>query len=106
MPGVRAGTTFAMRFVIPMLLRITEERPGDLTIVHVAGRLMGEGVEELSRVCRAAPLPLRLDLAGLLQVDEIGLSLLRSLRESGAELTNESPFIQMMLAPRREHAAN
>ncbi len=68
------------------MLRIAEERLGDLTVVRVAGRLGGAGVEELERVCAASLRPLRIDLAALLQADELGIALLRSLRGSGAEL--------------------
>ena len=89
-----------------MLLRISEERLGEATIVHVAGRLVGAGVEELGRVCTASPRPLRIDLAGLLQADEMGLSLLRSLRESGAELVDVSPFIRLLLDTGRNRAEN
>ena len=74
--------------------------------MHVAGRLVGEGAGELSRVCTGSPRPLRIDLSGLLQADELGLSLLRSLRDSGAGLTGVSPFISLLLDSRREHAAN
>jgi len=88
-----------------MLLRITEERLGGVTVVQVAGRLVGEGVEELARVSAASPRPLRVDLTALLQVDEIGLSLLRSLRASGAELAGVSPFIGLLLEGGRERAA-
>ena len=72
--------------------------------MHVAGRLVGEGVEELGRVCTASPRPLRIDLAGLLQADELGLSLLRSLRDSGAELSGVSPFIRFLLDNGRNDA--
>jgi hypothetical protein len=89
-----------------MLLRISEEHLGEATIVHVAGRLVGAGVEELGRVCRASPRPLRIDLAGLLQADEMGLSLLRSLRESGAELADVSPFIRLLLDTKRDRGEN
>ena len=89
-----------------MLLRITEERLGDVTVVHVAGRLVSEGAGELNRICMASPHPLRIDLSGLLQADELGLALLHSLRESGAELAGASPFISLLLDSRREHAAN
>lgn len=85
-----------------MLLRIIEERLGEGTVVHVDGRLVGAGVEELGRVCGLARRPLRIDLAGLLQADEIGLSLLRSLRASGADLAEVSPFINLLLADKRE----
>ena len=84
-----------------MLLRITEERLGDVTVMHVVGRLRGEAVEELGRVCRDSSGPVRLELSGLLQADEIGLSLLRSLRDSGAELTRASPFVQLLIEGRR-----
>ena len=83
-----------------MLLRIAEERLGDTTVVHVAGRLVGAGVEELRRTCQTASGPVRLDLSGLLEADEVGLSLLRALRESGVELTGTSPFIDLLLDPR------
>jgi len=89
-----------------MLLRITEERLGKATVVHVAGRLVGVGVEELGRLCAASPRPLRIDLAGLLQADEMGLSLLRSLRESGAEMAGISPFIELLLDGWRTRAEN
>jgi anti-anti-sigma regulatory factor len=84
-----------------MVLRIAEERLGEAAIVRVMGRLGGAGVEELSRACREAGAPLRLDLSGLLHADEVGLALLRSLRDSGAELTSVSPFIQLLLDGRR-----
>ena len=89
-----------------MLLRISEERLWDVTVVRVAGRLVGSGAEELGRVCTASPRPLRVDLTGLLQADELGLSLLRSLRASGAELTGVSPFIDLLLDTRRDRAEN
>ena len=88
-----------------MLLRISEERLGEGTIVHVAGRLVDAGVEELSRTCAASPRPLRIDLAGLLQADELGIALLRSLREFGAELTGVSPFIGLLLEAAENRAA-
>lgn len=87
-----------------MLLRISAERLGEVTVVHVAGRLLGEGVEELDRVCTASPRPLRIDLSGLLQADDLGLSLLRSLRTSGAELSDVSPFIHLLLDERGTRA--
>ena len=80
-----------------MLLRIAEECLGDTTVVRVAGRLVGVGVEELRRTCHTANRPVRLDLSGLLEADEVGLSLLRALGESGVELDGVSPFIHLLL---------
>jgi hypothetical protein len=88
-----------------MLLRISEERLGEVTVVRVDGRLVGEGVEELDRICTAALRPLRIDLSGLLQADELGLSLLRALRGSGVELAGVSPFIQLLIENGRDRAA-
>lgn len=89
-----------------MQLRISEERLEEATVVRVAGRLVGEGVEELSRTCTTSSRPLHIDLSGLLQVDEIGLSLLRALRDSGAVLSGVSPFIQMLIENGRDYVAN
>ena len=87
-----------------MVLRITEERLGNVSVVRVAGRLAGDTVGELSRACAAAGGRVRLDLSHLLQADEVGLALLRSLRDSGAELVGVSPFIQLLLESRRSDA--
>jgi hypothetical protein len=89
-----------------MLLRIAEERLGETTIVHVAGRLVGAGVEELRRTCQAAAGPVRVELSGLLDADEVGLSLLRSLRESGVELNGVSPFIHLLLESRKDNVVH
>lgn len=89
-----------------MLLRIAEERLGDTTVVHVAGRLVGAGVEELRRTCRAAADPMRIELSGLLDADDCGLSLLRTLKESGVELAGVSPFIQLLLDSGKNNVAH
>ena len=84
-----------------MLLRIDEERLGEVTVMHVMGRLREGTVEELGRACREARGPIRLELSGLLHADEIGIRLLRSLRDSGTELTGASPFVQLLIEGRR-----
>ena len=76
-----------------MTLKITDEK----TAVRVEGRLEGEGVAELDHVCRAAARPLRLELNALLNVDEVGLGLLRSLIASGATVSGASPYIRLLL---------
>jgi hypothetical protein len=88
------------------MLRIAEERLGEGTVVRVAGRLAGEGVAELGRVCEGSSRPLLIDLTELLQADDLGLALLRSLRESGAKLTGVSPFIELLLESRRSAPEN
>jgi hypothetical protein len=84
-----------------MLLRIAEERLEEVTVMHVMGRLGGEAVAELSRACREAGGPVRLELSGLLSADEVGLCLLRSLRDSGTELIGASPFVQLLIEGRK-----
>ncbi len=80
-----------------MLLRISEERRGDATRVRVEGHLQGDGVAELERTCRNVTGPVTLDLTALLTADEVGLSLLRSLRDAGAVVTGTSPFLRLLL---------
>ncbi len=80
-----------------MLLRISEERHGETTLVRVEGHLQGDGVAELERTCRNVTGPVMLDLSALLTADEVGLSLLRSLRDAGAVVTGASPFLRLLL---------
>jgi anti-anti-sigma regulatory factor len=80
-----------------MTLKITDERAIEGTIVRVEGRLEGEWVPELDEVCRAAHRPLRLQLEALLNVDSVGLGLLRALAASGATLDGASPYIRLLI---------
>ena len=66
-------------------------------VVQVEGRLDGDGVEELEKECREPPGALELNLSALLTADDVGLALLRSLRDSGAVLTGASPFLRLLL---------
>ncbi|MGH9365636.1 MAG: hypothetical protein ACRD1B_10305 [Thermoanaerobaculia bacterium] len=84
-----------------MTLKISSEHKAENTVVRVEGRLEGEGVAELDRVCRGAARPLHLELGSLLSLDEVGVGLLRSLVASGATVTGASPYIRLLL----EHAA-
>jgi anti-anti-sigma regulatory factor len=79
------------------VLRISRARRKKVTVVHVEGRLDGDGVEELERECTEAGAPLELDLSALLTADEVGLALLRSLRDSGAALSGASRFLQLLI---------
>jgi len=79
------------------VLRIDREDRKGVTVLRVEGRLCGDEVAELTRESGRVTGRLELDLAELLTADEVGLSLLRSLRESGAALTGASPFIELLL---------
>ena len=80
-----------------MTLKITSEDKVENTVVRVEGRLEGEGVAELDSVCRDAARSLRLELGALLNVDEVGLGLLRALVASGATVTGASPYVRFLL---------
>ena len=94
-----------------MTLRITDEPTADDTLVRIEGRLEGEGVVELDRLCRRAKKPLRLELGALLNVDDVGLGLLRSLIAAGATVSGASPYIRFLIesgatAPMTTHDGN
>ena len=91
------GTVLAMDVSHPMTLRIISENRVENTVVRVEGRLDGEGVAELDGICRDAALPLRLELGALLNVDDLGLGLLRALVASGATVTGASPCVRFLL---------
>ena len=76
-----------------MTVRITHEA----NTVRIDGRLEGEAVTELDRVCREVSGGLVLDLSALLSADEIGLAALRALLAGGATVTGASPYIQLLL---------
>ncbi len=52
-------------------------------VVHVDGRLAGEAVAELERVCRSVKESLVLDLARLLSIDEWGIERFGNSRSRG-----------------------
>jgi len=79
------------------VLRISRIRQKDVTVVRVEGRLEGDGVETLSTECREAGGALELDLSALLTADDVGLALLRSLRDAGTTLTGASPFLRLLI---------
>lgn len=73
---------------------------GRLGELKVEGRIAGEWVQELARevgrALAAAPTVV-LDMSGVTYVDQAGVDLLRTLRERGAELTECSRFVRVLL---------
>ena len=95
----------AQRTVDWMKLRIAQgtARSG-ITRIQVDGELVGEGVGELEKVCRAIDGALELDLANLRVADARGLRRIRALAGQGARLVGVSPYIALLLdgdGPRR-----
>jgi hypothetical protein len=80
-----------------MLLHITQRSEDGLTVVALAGHLVQEGVAELERLCQAVPSPLALDLTDLRWVDAVGIRLLNTLADTGAQLRGVSPYIALLL---------
>jgi hypothetical protein len=83
-----------------MTLRISDHRADGSTVVRVEGRLEGEGVADLEGICSGASGALHLDLGALLNVDDAGLDLLRTLVASGATVTRVSPYIRLLIESR------
>ncbi len=80
-----------------MLLRISSERLGDTSVVRVDGSLSGEAIAEFEKTCRTAEGHLVIDLRSLLTADDVGVAVLRSLRDGGAELRDASPYVQLLI---------
>jgi hypothetical protein len=77
-------------------LHISAHESEEILTVRVAGRLGFVGLEELRRTCRSTR-HLRLDLSQLLSADETGTNFLAALHDSGAELVNVPPYIDLLL---------
>jgi hypothetical protein len=81
------------------MLRITEQPlPPDGRVIVLEGRLVGPWVEELRRVVSGrAPGEVTIDLGALSFADADGLTLLRSLRDSGVQLASPSGFMAALV---------
>ena len=82
-----------------MTLRITLIRPSPSALIKLDGRLTGEDVPELCRVCRQVMGPMSLDLTDLRSVDRQGAGALRELKAKGAEFTGLSPYVRLLVEP-------
>jgi hypothetical protein len=80
-----------------MTLRIETTSEGSMTVVSAAGRLAGSAVNELLKICRPIKGGFVLDLTGLRSAGPEGISAIRELHCSGAELRGASPFIRLLL---------
>ena len=67
------------------------------TLVFLAGRLAGEELEELERVCREIDGPIALDLSQLQSADSAGVGALREILASGGELVRASTYFENLL---------
>jgi len=80
-----------------MEIRIDITAEGIETVVHVAGRLSGRAVAQLREACDQLEDAFVLDLSNLLFADDVGIDVIRTLDEKGAEVRGTSPFVQLLL---------
>ena len=80
-----------------MDLRIDIETEGSDVVLHVAGRLTGPAITQLSDACEPIKGRLVLELSKLKFADDAGVEAIRTLRERGAESYGASYFIKMLI---------
>jgi len=80
-----------------MDIRIDIESEGPEVILHVAGRLTGPAITQLSDVCETMESHYVLDLSKLMFADDAGADAIRTLREGGAGIRGASSFIRLLI---------
>ncbi len=80
-----------------MEIRIDIESEGPDVVLHVAGRLAGPAITQLSQACEPMKGRFVLDLSKLKFADDEGADAIRRLREKGADIRGASSFIKMLI---------
>jgi anti-anti-sigma regulatory factor len=80
-----------------MNIRIDKESEGTSTVLHVAGRLAGDALTQLTGACEPMDRHYVLDLSKLMFADDAGAELIRALCERGVEIRGSSPFIKLLI---------
>jgi anti-anti-sigma regulatory factor len=80
-----------------MDIRIDIESEGPEVVLHVAGRLAGNTIEQLANVCEPMEGHYVLDLSKLMFADDAGAEEIRRLREGGANIRGASSFIELLI---------
>ena len=80
-----------------MNIRIDRETEGTAVVLHVAGRLAGDAVPQLTDVCEPMEDHYVLDLSKLMFADDAGAEVIRTLCERGAEIRGASTFIKLLI---------
>ncbi len=73
------------------------ESEGRDVVLHVAGRLTGPVITQLSETCEPMKRRFVLDLSKLKFADDAGAEAIRTLREKGAEIRGAPYFIKMLI---------
>ncbi len=80
-----------------MEIRIDIESEGPDVVLHVAGRLTGPAIAQLSEACEPMKGRFVLDLSNLKFADDEGVDAIRRLREKGADIHGASSFIKLLI---------
>ena len=80
-----------------MEIRIDIESEGPDVVFHVAGRLTGPAITQLTDVCEPMEGHYVLDLSKLKFADDAGAEFIRTLCERGAEIRGASTFIRLLI---------
>jgi anti-anti-sigma regulatory factor len=83
-----------------MDIRIDIESEGPNVVLHVAGRLTGHTIAQLSDVCEPMEGYYVLDLSKLMFADDAGAEAIRKMRERGergADIRGASAFIKLLI---------
>jgi len=80
-----------------MEIRIDIESEGPDVVFHVAGRLTGPAITQLSEACEPMKGRFVLDLSKLKFADDEGADAIRRLREKGADIRGASSFIKLLI---------
>ncbi len=80
-----------------MNIRIDIETEGAAVVLHVAGRLAGDAITQLTDVCEPMEGHYVLDLSKLMFADDAGAEVIRTLRERGADIRGASSFIKLLI---------
>ena len=80
-----------------MDIRIDIESEGPDVVLHVAGRLTGPAIAQLSDVCEPMEGYYVLDLSKLMFADDAGAEAIRTMRERGADIRGASAFIKLLI---------
>ena len=80
-----------------MDIRIDKKIEGNAIVLHVAGRLAGDAIAQLTDVCESVGDHYVLDLSKLMFADDAGSEAIRALCERGADIRGASSFIKLLI---------
>ncbi len=95
-PRNRVARNFAA-LKVATEIRIDIESEGPDVVLHVAGRLTGPAITQLSEACEPMEGHLVLDLSKLRFADDPRAEVIRTFREKGAHICGASSFIKLLI---------